>query len=190
MARSKNGEAISVRRRTPVAKRKLRGFLRRAKDSGDLATWRRAHAVLGYIEGQSVVALSDELDVTRGSVNRWLQWYEAQGLEGLRPRKAPGPAPRLSETQRAELAQVIESGPMAAGFGSGVWTGPMVGALVRNRFGVSYHNHYVPRLLHELGFSVQRPRKRLARANAELQADWIRRRFPAIKKKRPRAVAS
>jgi transposase len=146
--------------------------------------------VLGYIQGKSVIALSAELDVTRGSVNRWLQWYDAQGIEGLRPRKAPGPTPRLNEAQRVELAQTIESGPMAAGFGSGVWTGPMIAALVRDRFDVSYHNHYVPRLLHELGFSVQRPRKRLARANAQAQADWIRRRFPAIKKKRQPPAAS
>jgi transposase len=79
---------------------------------------------------------------------------------------------------------------MAAGFGSGVWTGPMIAALVRDRFDVRYHNHYIPRLLHDLGFSVQRPRKRLARANRQAQADWIRRRFPAIKKKRRPAAAS
>lgn len=90
MARSKNGKAISQRRRAPTAIRKLRGQIRRAKESGDLATWRRAHAVLGYIQGKSVIALSAELDVTRGSVNRWLQWYEAQGIEGLRPRKGSG----------------------------------------------------------------------------------------------------
>jgi len=48
----------------------------------------------------------------------------------------------------------------------------------------------VPRLLHELDFSVQRPRKRLARADAAAQATWIRKTFPAIKKKRSRAADS
>ena len=46
-----------------------------------------------------------------------------------------------------------------------------------------YHNQHVPRLLHKLGFSVQRPRKRLARANSEAQDYWLRKRFPSIKKK-------
>ncbi len=145
---------------------------------------------MGYIERKSVMALSEELDVTRGSINRWLQWYEADGLEGLRSRKGAGPPPRLSETQRSDLAQMIESGPIAAGLSSGVWTGPMVGALVRKRFKVSYHNHYIPRLLHDLGFSVQRPRKRLARANADAQSHWIRVRFPRIKKKPVLAAVS
>ena len=27
--------------------------------------------------------MAAELDVTRGSINRWLQWYEADGIEGL-----------------------------------------------------------------------------------------------------------
>lgn len=190
MARSKNGQAISAKRTTPASVRKLRGLRDRAKRAGDLETWRRAHAVLGYIEGTSVIALSAEVDVTRGSINRWLQWYEAAGLEGLKPRKAAGPAPRLSEGQLEELAKMIEDGPIAAGFGAGIWTGPMIGALIEQRFGVSYHNHHVPRLLQRMGFSVQRPRKRLARADAAAQAHWLRKRFPAIKKKQQPAAAS
>jgi hypothetical protein len=30
-----------------------------------------------------VIDLAAELGVTRGSVNRWLQWYEALGVDGL-----------------------------------------------------------------------------------------------------------
>jgi transposase len=90
--------------------------------------------------------------------------------------------------QRAELTRLVEAGPIAAGFTSGMWTGPMVGQLIRERFGINYHNHTIPRILHELGFSVQRPRKRLARADHEQQEVWIKERLPAIKKK-PRPAA-
>jgi transposase len=105
------------------------------------------------------------------------------GAEGLRDAERPGPTPRLSESEKAELATIIEAGPQAAGFTSGMWTGPMIGDLIRRRFGVHYHNHHIPRLLGWMGFSVQRPRKRLARADAEAQAVWLRHRLPAIKKK-------
>jgi transposase len=145
--------------------------------------------VLGYIEGRRAFDLAAELDVTRGSVNRWLRWYETLGLAGLLTGKPPGPAPRLSESQRAELTALIEQGPAAAGYTSGVWTGPMIGDLIAQRFGVRYHNHHVPRLLHDLGFSVQRPRRRLARADREAQALWLREKLPAINKKPPRAAA-
>jgi transposase len=79
---------------------------------------------------------------------------------------------------------VIEAGPLAAGFSSGIWTGPVVGQLIRDRYGINYHNHHVPRLLHQLGFSVQRPRKRLAKADAAAQAYWLSHRLPELKKKR------
>lgn len=189
MGRCKNGEAIRPARRSAAARRTLRRFLDEARTDNDLDVWRRARAVLGYIEGRRVVDLAAELDVTRGSVNRWLQWYDALGVEGLVTGIPPGPAPKLSEAQRDELTTFIESGSREAGYTSGVWTGPMIGDLIAQRFGVRYHNHHVPRLLHELGFSVQRPRRRLARADAALQALWLREKFPAIKKKRPRVAA-
>jgi transposase len=97
---------------------------------------------------------------------------------------------RLTEVQRAELTALVEAGPLAAGYQSGVWTGPMIGDLIEQRFVVRYHNHHIPRLLHQLGFSVQRPRKRLARADALAQEHWLRVRLPAIKKKLQAAAAS
>jgi transposase len=82
-----------------------------------------------------------------------------------------------------ELARLIESGPDACGFMSGVWTSRMVGQLIEERYDVLYHWKYVPELLHKLGFSVQRPRKLLSRADHEAQERWIRKTLPAIKKK-------
>ncbi len=190
MARAKAGEMIGPRGRSPSARKKLRRFIREAEKKQDLATWRRGRAVLGYIEGRTVLELTAELDVARSSVNRWITWYEAMGLEGLLTGTAPGPTPRLTEEQLDQLVVLIEDGPDAAGYTSGVWTGPMIGDLIAQRFGVRYHNHHIPRLLHQLGFSVQRPRKRLARADAKKQAQWLRETFPAIKKKPPPAVDS
>ncbi len=185
MSRSKKGKAISISRRSSRELSKLKRLQMEAKSVGDLATWRRAKAVFGYIHGRSVIALSADLDVTRGSINRWLQWFQANGTEGLKPRERPGGVPRLSEIQRGELVKDIEAGPQRVGFTTGMWTGPMIGDWIRRRFGVKYHNHHIPRLLHRLGFSVQRPRKRLARADAEKQAIWLNEKFPAIKKKPP-----
>lgn len=188
MARSKTGEAISARGRSPSARRNLRRFIRQRAKANDLDEWRRGRAVLGYIEGRRVIDLAAELGVTRGSVNRWLQWYEAAGIQGLETGAPPGPPFKLGEEQRIELIALVEAGPLSAGYQSGVWTGPMVGDLIEHRFGVRYHKHNVPRLLHELGFSLQRPRKRLARADLQAQATWMRETFPAIKKK-PEPVA-
>lgn len=190
MARSANGEAISAKRRNPAALKRLQRFTDEAEHRNDLEEWRRGRAVLGYLAARSVISLAAELGVTRGSVNRWLQWYEADGTDGLGTGKPSGRPPRLTAAQVAELVALIERGPLEAGYGTGVWTGPIIGDLISKRFGVGYHNHHVPRLLHQLGFSVQRPRKRLASADLKAQAIWLRVTFPKIKKKPPRAAVS
>ena len=185
MARSRTGEAIVPERRTEAELNRLRELLREAESASDLAMWRRAKALLGYLEGRSASAMAHELDVSRQAVTTWFGWYNAEGADGLRTRKAPGAPSRLSPEQRATLKRIVEAGPQAAGFQSGVWTGPMVGEWIREHFGVTYHPQHIPRLLHELGFSVQRPRKRLARADQEKQAVWLRERLPALKKSAP-----
>lgn len=183
MGRSKNGQAVGAERRTPEELAKLDALLDEAEETGDLAMWKRARAVRAYIDGARVVDIADQVRAARGSVNFWLRWYETEGADGLRTKTPPGAAPRLTADQLEELTRIVEAGPMEAGFTSGVWTGPMIGRLILDRWGVRYHNHHIPRLLNKLGFSVQRPRKRLARANVEAQATWVRERLPEIKKK-------
>lgn len=183
MTRAKNGQAVRSIRRTPKALRNLRNRLERALRQGDLATWRRVKAVLSYLQGHSVQALANLLEVDRSTISRWLQQYDRHNLAGLETGTAPGAAPRLSAEQRRELEAILEAGPQAAEFDTGIWTGPMIGEVIEKRWQVKYHQHHIPKLLHQLGFSVQRPRKRLARADKEAQAHWVRERFPEIKKK-------
>lgn len=184
MGRAKNGQAVSGERRSRAERRRLIRLLTEAQRRGDLDTWRRAKAVSDYLLGKSVITLCSELRVVRSTINRWLIWFQAEGTDGLRTKKAPGGIPLLTDDQYGQLISLIEGGPIAAGFSTGLWTGPMIGELIRRQFGVKYHNHHIPRLLNKLGFSVQRPRRRLARADLKRQAVWLKKTLPAIKKKR------
>lgn len=64
-----------------------------------------------------------------------------------------------------------------------VWTSPMIAWVIEEEFGVPYHPGHVRKLLHLLGFSVQRPRRVLSRANASEQDRWHRHTYPNLKKK-------
>lgn len=189
MGRAANGQAIVASRLTPSEVGRLRELLHEATVLKELAMWRRAKCVLGYIEGRSAIDMGKEVGVDRSAIAKWTAWYNAEGADGLRPRPLPGRAPRLSVEQREQVARVVEAGPQAAGFQSGMWTGALVGQWIEQEFGVHYHPQHIPRLLHQLGFSVQRPRKRLARADLARQAEWLRTTFPAIKKKPPHVGA-
>jgi transposase len=186
--RAKTGEAIPAEMRRPEDIAELEAFLRRSKAKKKHDEVLRFRAVLGYIDGQSVASMTKTLKTLRSVINKWLRWYVTAGAEGLLTQARPGAPTKLTAEQMQELARIVKDGPIAAGYTSGVWTGPMVGDLVLQRFGVRYHFEYIPRLLNKLQFSVQRPRKRLARADADAQRVWVEERLPEIKKK-PKIVA-
>jgi transposase len=181
---------LSPKRSSASALRRIRRIGKGAHNAGDLKTWQRAKAVAEYIDGRPAATIAEGLQVDRSAVFKWIAAYAQRGVSALHPSKAPGPRPRLSEEQSVELARVVEDGPEAAGFDSGVWTARMIAEFIWRRFTVAYNWKYVPELLHKLGFSVQRPRKRLARADWEAQQNWLRTRFPAIKKKLGEPAAS
>lgn len=65
----------------------------------------------------------------------------------------------------------------------------MVSRVIEEEFSVSYHPAHVSKILHDLGFSVQRPRKILARADKKKQSHWTRYTYPNIKKSQKRRAA-
>ena len=60
--------------------------------------------------------------------------------------------------------------------------------VIEEEFGVQYHPGHVRKLLHGWGFSVQRPRRVLARADVAAQDRWRRRIYPHLKKKPKRGT--
>ena len=60
----------------------------------------------------------------------------------------------------------------------------MIARVIQEEYQVDYHPGHVRRLLKQLGFSVQRPRKRLAKADERLQDRWQRYTYPRLKKNR------
>lgn len=129
------------------------------------------------------VEISEVLKSPRSAVSLWLKNYEGHGLEGILEGQRPGRPPELTPQQQTTLADIIESGPVAYGFLSGVWTSLMVARIIRGEFGVEYHPGHVRKILHELGFSVQRPKRILAKADEAQRSRWTRYTYPNIKKK-------
>lgn len=164
------------------ARGRIEKVRRDAQRAGDLQTWQRASAVLAGLDGEPGSVVAGRLGVVPSAVTRWFHAYLNKGFEALHPGKAPGQKRRLSDEQMKLLGELVEGGPEAAGFACGIWTARMIGALIQDRFGVTYNWKYVPELLHTLGFSVQRPRKRLSRADHAAQEFWLRHTFPRLKK--------
>jgi len=99
-------------------------------------------------------------------------------LEGQRS----GRPAQLTRQQRQQLGDILNSGSVAYGLDTGVWTSPMIAWVLEEEFGVHHHPGHVRRLSHEIGFSVQRPKLVLARADRAQQDRWHRRIYPNLTK--------
>src|SRR5262249_38326476 len=136
----------------------------------------------GWKQQDSAAALG----VTGGAVSQWLARARAQGVEeGLRRHPAPGPTPKLTPEQLAQVPALLDRGAEAYGFRGQVWTCKRVGEVIRRTFGVTYDPAHVGRLLHMLGYSVQRPVERATQRDEAAIRGWWERRWPALKKRRP-----
>ena len=85
-----------------------------AKRSKDGAQARRLLALAAIYEGATRTQAAKIGGVTLQIIRDWVVKFNAHGPEGLIDRKAPGQPPRLNDTHRAALAEIIESGPIPA----------------------------------------------------------------------------
>jgi len=162
----------------------LSALKKEAEKDGALRVARRIHAVLLNHQKHSSGEIARLLEAPRSKVSLWLGQYEEYGWEGLLEGHRSGRPRQLDEPQRQDLCAILDSGPVAYGFVSGVWTSPMIVRVIQEEYQVDYHPGHVRKLLKELGFSVQRPRKRLAKGDPLLQDRWQRYTYPRLKKNR------
>lgn len=161
----------------------LRRLRREAEADGAYRVAKRIHAVTLNHDGRTSGEIAEVLDAPRSKVWQWLSGYERYGFEARLEGQRSGRPDQLTEPQRVQLEDVIDSGPVAWGFLSGVWSAPMVVRVIAEEFGIEYSARHVRRLLHAWGFSVQRPRRKLKRADPVEQNRGRRYTYPRLKKR-------
>ena len=70
------------------------------------------------LDGKGVREVAGLLKVSKSAVSRWKQTVERKGLDGLASKPHPGPAPRLSPTQKERLKKLLIGGAIALMIGS------------------------------------------------------------------------
>ncbi|MGL4423809.1 MAG: winged helix-turn-helix domain-containing protein [Gemmataceae bacterium] len=135
-------------------------------------------------EGWSTADVAQAIGCSLRTVQHWVRKSAAgEQLELLRTPPFPGAPPKLTAPQRSQLVAFLSAGPQACGFPSQLWTGKQVAALIHQRFQVTYHDEYIPRLLKALGFSRQRPHRQAHERNETTITSWRDSEWPAIEKK-------
>ena len=142
----------------------------------------RLQAIMLSVQGQTTGQIAQGLQVDRTRVHAWIGAWNGYGDEGLLEGHRCGRPAALNATQRERLGDILDSGPVAHGLNTGVWTSPLIAQVIAEEFDVRYHPGHVRRLLKQLDFSVQRPKTRLVQADPKKQNRWIRYTHPNLKK--------
>jgi transposase len=161
----------------------LVGLLHQAYAAGDLRLVRRISALLAVVKGEAITTIAQTWQVSRQTVYNWTVALLTTGLDSLPYRSSGGRPPKLTPCQRAQLKEVIEAGPQAAGFQTACWNTMLIQQVIYDRFGVLYSRQYVSVLLHNLGFSWQKAKFVSDHLDEKKRRRWMRKRWPKILRK-------
>jgi transposase len=114
---------------------------------------RRLLSIAAVLEGMSRTEAARIGGMDRQTLRDWVHRFNERGPEGLKDSWSKGHPPRLSATQLAELTELVETGPDRAAHGVVRWRRIDLQRVVAERFGVTYHERTIGKLLKQLGFS-------------------------------------
>lgn len=129
----------------------------------------RLLAALKRKEGKTIAQIADDLGKPVMTVCNWLKAFDEFGVRRRFDIKRPGRPKRLSAEQMKSLRRDLLKGPAKHGHEAAFWNTKLVQEHVRHKFGVSFVERHMGRLLHKIGFSLKKPRPRDYRANKAQQ---------------------
>ena len=154
----------------------------RPKGSQKELETRRRRAVALRQQGWTYAAIGRHFGCAHSAVIAWTRAYEAGGDAGLNAKPVPGRPRKLTATQLRRLPVLLARGPMAHGFSTELWTGARVAELIFRQWKVRLHRTQVTRLLHDLGWSCQKPERRALERDEQAIERWKRTEWPRVKK--------
>jgi transposase len=169
-------------RLTDSSRQAVAARLHSAYQGNQLRLVKRIHALFAIVAGESVAEVAELLHLGEQTVRDYVCAFIRNGVDSLSYQRPSGRPPKLTKTQRKELADWITAGPEAAGYTSACWSTPVICDLILTRFGVEYHPHYVCELLAELGFSFQKARFVSDHLDEAARQQWLTETWPEIRR--------
>jgi transposase len=154
----------------------------RPRGSPESLEERRRRGVAFLKRRLSLNEIARRLGCHASSVMRWRDAWNAGGPKALKAKPTPGRPSRLTSRQKKRLVHLLLQGALAHEYRTDLWTTRRIANLIESRFGVRYHHNHVGKLLHELGWSHQKPERRAVERDEAAIAEWKRSVWPKVKK--------
>jgi transposase len=148
---------------------------------------RRLRAADLLADGKTPAQVAALLGASHSSVKKWKAALARGGNEALAAKPPPPRPTKLSDAQKSQLVKILLRGPLASGYPTDLWTCRRVAQVVQKRFGVSYHPDHLGRILHDLGFTPQKPEQLARERDEEAIERWRKHDWPRIKRGRAAA---
>lgn len=168
-----------VRELSEAERRQIKQALGRWADAAEV---RRVRAVQLSSNGWSVPRVAEVLDATRWSVRRWIDLYEAEGLQGLKTKPRSGRPPKVDEHYMEVLKATIGTPPRQLGLPFNRWTLPRLGIYMDKKTRLTLSAGHMSRLLKQLGYVYKRPRHDLSHKRDQKLYEMKKQELQELKK--------
>ncbi|WP_281902024.1 helix-turn-helix domain-containing protein [Micromonospora humidisoli] len=143
----------------------------------------RRQAAGWFAQDVSVPEIACRLRVSQTGVYGWRKRWQAGGEQTLASKGPGGSRCRLDEGRLRRLADALEQGLAAHGFGSDQrWTRGRVSDLVARMFRTRHTLWGTANIMYRLGWSVQVPAHRAVERDEAAVTTWRRETWPAGKR--------
>jgi transposase len=153
-----------------------------AAKSRDPAQARRLLAIAMILDGASRAEAARQTGMDRQTLRDWVHRFNAQGVDGLRNRWPPGPEPKLSGAQMAELRDLVLAGPDPAVHHVVRWRCVDLRDEVTRRFSVTVPERTIGKWLRKLDLTRLQPRPYHPKKDVAAQEDFKKTLVPASAK--------
>lgn len=145
----------------------------------------RRHRAMDLLEaGLTMNAVARRLNTTVTSVFRWKSAHKQGGNKALAAKPVSGRPRKLDDKERKRLLEILLQGALVYGFPNDLWTLKRIARVIWKEFEVEYHPGHVWKLLRSLGWSCQVPERRPIQRDEHAIEDWMKNKWPHIKKSR------
>lgn len=154
----------------------------RPRGPAELLEDRRRRALRLLDKHLSLNEVGRRIGCAASSVLRWRDARKKGGAQALKVRFSPGRPAKLKPRQQQRLLQLLLRGALTYGYRTDLWTTKRIAEVIHREFEVRYHRDHVGRLMHQLGWSHQKPERRARERDEEKIEYWKKKEWARVKK--------
>jgi transposase len=129
----------------------------------------RILSLIKLIEGERQKDIARFLKCHRNTLQGTVRKINQEGLGGLEEKEGRGLKGKLTLKIKTQLKNDLSFSPQSLGYSTNLWTGKVLQEHLRKKYHLKYQKSAIYELFHQLGFSLQRPTRKLIGAEKSKQ---------------------